>query len=241
MNKLVSSSQIIADIKDELGPMFIDSVPMINRFIAREIKKVVGKAYLTACISVETVDGCNLVLPDCAVLFEGAIWGDHGCECNNLFKNFSFQNYRGSQGVRIGNLDTNTCVVYPSKLANGVLQFMYNYHDQKITVKTWGWQKDDCGHIMIPELLIDYCIAVVKYKMIGRKMHSGNTDRFIWNLYKEAQRLLDLRYKEAIGNSVTMDDDEYAEIVDVLNDPLSGNPFPNGLPRIPYDSNLLMV
>ena len=242
MNKLVSLNQVIADLRDEMGDSFTDNRPMVNRMLRRELKKVIGRAYLTPCISVHVIDGCNLVLPDCAMLFEGAIWGDHGCDCFALFKDFQFKNYKGSAGLNIGAYEDGRCgiAMYHAIASDGTIQFSRNLNGQPITVKTWGWKKDECGTIMVPEKLIDYCIAVITYKVAKRKVQSKskNSGDFAW--YKEAMRLLDLRFRQAMAMSEVIYDHERLELVNMVNDPLSGNPFPDNS-LITFQSNLLEI
>lgn len=241
--KLISSKQVIADLNDEIGNQLGNNLPQVNRWINKALRKVVGRSHLEPRIEVLTFDGCRLALPAEAVLIQGIIWGDHGCECNSLFdSNFEFFRAKGGASYQIGDISgpvmkfSNYSQIVNS---NGYLQFERDYDGQCVTIKMYCFPTD-CGNILFPEDLIDPILAYLKYRMAERKMWE-KPNQYTKMMYNEYKQLWGMRYLEAHGDGEEIEDNELDSIAKLLSNPLTGYPFPYSTNRMSGASGMYVI
>lgn len=162
INKAISIKNAIIDAQLLLGLDHDKDNSVFTTWAYRAEQEIGTKATMERKRVVLTIEGCAACLPDDAAILEGAIMGDQGCDCADLFARVCC-----GGTVFVNNSDANlsgflVVDVYGSEgeVAYGVVDytiqdnkivFSSNYDGQQVTVQYQGYKTDCDGFLMIGE------------------------------------------------------------------------------------------
>lgn len=231
INKLVSIKNAVIGAQALLGLDHDKDNPMFTTWAVQAEEEIGSKAAMERKRVVLTIEGCAVCLPDDAMILEGAILGDYGCDCADLFDG----TFCGPSGtVFINNTNANlsgflivdiagTSGDVPVGIVNYTIQdnkivFSSNYDGQSVTVQYQGYKTDCDGFMEIGQNHVRAITAfIVWHDYMRRKKKTGADMAQLqywerqWNTLCSHARaddaMLTLPEREAIA---TMHSDPYA-------------------------------
>ena len=227
-SKLVSIKNPVMNAFDDMGIDISRDVPVFTRWAAEAERNGIASFYsLRRKRAVLTVQGCVAPIPCEASFVQGAILGDHGCDCGELFD-------RCFSGVIVTAMhaDNSFLVVDVSENDNlsysrikwdvrqGMMVFSDNLNGKKVTIQYLGFDEDADGFPMVSEGHVMAIVAFIMYKYAARsrfspnKMDHGDLAHF----WKEWMRMC----SEARADDAMLSDSDRQEIVAMIHDPYIG-------------------
>lgn len=224
INKLVSINNVLLNLMDDLGLDHGKYRPTFTNWALMAERNIGGVAGYKRKWAVLKIDKCSAEIPCDAKVLEMALMGNHGCDCQDLFKNYYCNipttNAVWDNGFLIIDKPTNDNYAgYVNYVVqNNYLVFDKNYDGQDITIQYLGVEVDENGIPLVGinhlEAIAEYC----KYKYWERNIRNSN----------DLGRKRDHKYEwerlcaRARGEDAEPTEAERRFIVDKINDPLAG-------------------
>lgn len=193
-NKLISIKNPIINALDMCGADHTKDLPSFYNWAYEAEKQIKSKYNFIRTIKVLDIEGCVACLPlDCAYL-EVALFGDYGCDCQNLFtlwcgritnsttttETSSFYIVDVANSGSNATMDINT-VSYT--IQDNKILFNHNYDGQKVTIQYQGYKCDCEGFMEISE---NHVLAIKDYICLQyylRRKRKSNDDFAMINRY----------------------------------------------------------
>lgn len=232
INKLISIRNPIVDALDLVGADRSVDMPVFTTWAIQAEKEIYSTPPLKRNRAVLDIVGCRAAIPCCVLKLEGAIMGDHGCDCGNLFDNCFlggniFINGETPAGMLIVDYDPSASgsatgfVAY--QIQDNHIVFNNNYDGQKVTIQYKGYEEDEHGFIMISE---NHVRAITEYILWKYGVRSEYTQKqlSLQSTMTHRQEWFRLcKHSRAMDNM--LNDSERAEINNLVNDPYKGRGF----------------
>ena len=231
INRLISIKNPIIDALDMVGADRSVDMPIFTTWAIQAEKEIFSTPPLKRTRAVLDIVGCRAEIPCCVSVLEGAIMGDHGCDCGDLFNRYCLGNIFIADGTPSGML----IVDYDSSVEGGFtgylayqiqdnhIVFRNNMDGKKVTIQYKGYQEDEDGFIMISE---NHVRAITEYILWKYGVRSEYTQKQLsmqsTMLHKQEWFRL-CKHSRALDNM--LNDSERAEINDLVNDPYKGRGF----------------
>lgn len=246
MNKLVSISQAINKALDNMGMEDDREIPVLIDWAMEAEDKIDSFYSYVERINVLDVDDCSAKLPCGTKKLVGILFGDHGCDCGTYFG----RALTVSSGGRITAIGEGLVVIDVSsgstalsgvgyKIQNHKIVFDSNFGgDQKITVKTLGYEIDEDGFPMVNENHIVAIAAYLEWRLMNRSKHKPGGVSYSRGDMIDQERYWNNECSLARANDDFLSREQYAQLAALYNDPLTGFYQPYFL-RHPGDNNFI--
>lgn len=203
---------------------------MFTRWAVMAENKIASYNTYKRKIFVLKVCGCTAELPPCIIGVMGLLVGDHGCDCATVFNrlygyinrsnfktgyNFSFMVVDAESGFSknslMWNIQNNQIIISGS-----------NLDQQYITIEALVLEHDENNIPLINENHVDAIGAFIEMRWMMRMRHRKGDMQYTGNEILTAQSEWQYQCGNAIAEDGEMTDSERAEVVAMINDPLSG-------------------
>ena len=228
INKLISIKSPIVDALDMVGGDRSVDMPVFMTWAYQAEKEIGSPLPLKRKRAVLDIVGCKAALPCCVETLEGAIMGDHGCDCADLFNNCFlgnvFINTQSPPSFLIVDYNPNATDYYGGivdyQIQDNHIVFKNNLDGKKVTIQYKGYDEDKEGFLMISE---NHARAITEYILWKYGVRSEYTQKplapALTNQHKlEWFRLC--RHSRAMDNLLTPSD--RIELTGLVNDPYKG-------------------
>jgi hypothetical protein len=236
INKLVSIKNPIINALDLAALDHDKHLPLFMTW-AYQAEEEIGSYYQFerqwACLD---ICGCVATLPDNAIKLEGAIMGEHGVDCGNIFNtvfsNKTFSSLTGDNSFLVVDVNdvntTSNCGMVPFHCQDNKLIFDNCLKQDKITIQYLGYKLDCDGFMEIGQNHVEAITHHILYKWCMRKRKKGGADlqEMQWH-YREWDRLC--AHSRALDADLSISDRE--EIADMYHNPYSGRGLYVGMNR----------
>jgi len=187
INKLVSIRNAIIGANALLGLDHDKDTPIFTMWAVQAEQEIGSKGAMERKRVVLDIHGCAACLPDDAMILEGAILGDQGCDCADLF-NRTFCGASGTVFINNANVNTYGFLIVdiagvsgdvPVGMVDYTIQdnkivFASNYDGQKVTVQYQGFKVDCDGFMEVGENHIRAITAfIIWHDYMRRKKKTG--------------------------------------------------------------------
>lgn len=240
INKLISIKNPIIDALDMVGADRSVDMPIFMNWAMQAEKEIFSTPPAKRQRKVLDIVGCRAEIPCCAMVLEGAIMGDHGCDCGDLFDRCFLGNIFVNAGTPAGFLivdystpDNVTETGFKAyEIQDNHIVFKQNLDGHKVTIQFKGYEEDDQGFIMISE---NHVRAITEYILWKYGVRSEYTQKQLslqsTDLHRREWNRL-CRHARAMDNM--LNESERAEMALLVNDPYKGygysvGMFPTGL------------
>lgn len=238
INKAISIQNPVIDAITLLGLDHDKDKPVFTRWAELAEKEIGTQAALERKRVVLTIEGCAACLPNDAEILEGAILGDHGCGCGDLFDStfcgqggvFSVNNSSGDMGSFLI-VDVVKTGEQPYGFVNYTIQdnklvFSADYDGKKVTVQYQGLKTDCDGFIEISQNHVEAITEFIMWKHYVRKKRKSSAEFQQMMLHqKEWFRLCS--HARADDNQLTPPERE--RIAQMISDPYAGRGLAIGM------------
>lgn len=244
INKLISIYNPIVDALDYVGADRSVDLPIFTTW-ATAAEKEIGSVYsFVRKRKVIDICGCTAEIPCDAFKIDAAIFGDHGCDCGDLFNGCFFPggNWFANTSAQTG---TFLIVDLDSSLSGspGIINFQIQNNKivlpsdmdgQKITIQYIGYQEDDKGFIMISE---NHTRAITEYILWKYGIRSAYSQKPINpSLIAEHKREWFRLCRHARADDAILTPGERELIAQAFNDPYKGRGFWVGMKSQWFDT-----
>src|SRR3990167_7925459 len=159
INKLVNIRNAIIGANALLGLDHDKDTPTFTMWAIQAEEEIGSKGAMDRKRVVLTIEGCAVCLPDDAMILEGALLGDYGCDCADLFNstfcaggtvfiNNSNANLSGFLIVDVAGVSGDVPVgMVDYTIQDNKIVFASNYDGQSVTIQYQGY-KTDCDGFM---------------------------------------------------------------------------------------------
>lgn len=238
INKAISIQNPVIDAITLLGLDHDKDKPVFTRWAVLAEKEIGTKAALERKRIVLTIEGCSACLPDDAEILEGAILGDYGCECGDLFDStfcgaggvFSVNNSSGDMGsfliVDVYNSGEQQYGFVNYTIQDNKLVFSADYDGQSVTVQYQGLKTDCDGFPLISENHVEAIREYIMYMNYVRKKRKTGAEFQQMMLHKNEWFRL-CSHARADDNMLTMPERE--TIARMNSDPYAGRGLSVGM------------
>jgi|SRR6478609_5825211 len=234
INKLISIKNPIIDALDMMAVDHDKHIPMLMVW-ATLAEKEIGGSNVVRKWKVLDVCGIFAELPCDISYIEGAIFGNHGCECSGLFNKI----FIGKAPYIYGTNDSPFLIVDVFPYGNNGQCNIINYgiQDNKlvfeaclnqdhITIQYMGYETDCDGFLMVGQNHVEAITEFLTYKWLKRKRRKTNADMNEMNMaYREWSRLC----AHARALDAELNPSERQEVSDMINDPYAGKSLAAGM------------
>lgn len=218
---------------EDLGLDETRMVPLLKRWCVEADHKIGSYYAYQRKICVVEVCECKAELPCSAVSVLGWIYGDHGCDCGLLFRQcFGLQQSMGIavSGLNgfefvdaVGHQGSPRCVQVGWEIQNNHIVFNQSFPaGTKITIQYLGYQEDDDGFPMINNNHLTAMSAYMEWKLALQSRWKPSVKTQNEMAIKEMQRRWAQECRQARAEDATPSESERAEMVAMVNDPISG-------------------
>ena len=189
INKLVSIRNAIIGANALLGLDHDKDTPVFTLWGIEAEEEIGSKGAMERKRVVLTIEGCAVCLPDDAMILEGAILGDHGCDCADLF-NQTFCGTGGTVFVNNANINNYGFLIVDIAgvsgdvpvgmvdytIQNNKIVFAANYDGQSVTVQYQGAVLDCDGFMQIGKNHVRAITAYIIWKDYERRKKKTGAD-----------------------------------------------------------------
>lgn len=237
---MVSIDIPVLNALEDMGIDVTKDIPTFTRWAAEAEKEIGSYFSYKRKRAVLTISNCSAKLPCDAAFVQGALLGDHGTDCAELFK----QSFDVAVSLAAEQSDTFLVVSVPDpnstialsglkwQAQQGNFVLSHNYDKQKVTIQYLGFSLDDRGLPLICEGHAEAIVEFIMYKFCVRsrfspiKMDHSDIQRH----YKEWNRLC----SHARADDAEISESDRNEIISMIHDPWIGYGMTNLTNRSDY-------
>lgn len=228
LNKLISIRNPIIDALDMVGADRSVDMPIFTTWAIQAEKEIASHPPLKRQRKVLTIEGCRAELPCCIMKLEGAIMGDHGCDCSDLFNRCFmgdvFINGSSPTGFMIVDYNPSATNYFGGYIYNEIqdnhIVFRNDLDGQKITIQYKGYEEDEHGFIMISE---NHVRAITEYILWKYGVRSEYTQKMLppaLTLEHKMEWFRLCKHSRAMDSELSPAERE--ELNQLVNDPYKG-------------------
>jgi hypothetical protein len=237
INKAVSIKNAVIGAQILLGLDHDKDNPIFTTWAVQAEEEIGSKGAMERKRVVLDIEGCAACLPDDARILEGALLGDYGCDCADLFNNtfcnggtiFTNQSNADLSGFLIVDIFTSGETPYGFvnyTIQNNKIVFSSNYDGQKVTVQYQGALTDCDGFIEIGENHVRAVTAFIMWHDFMRRKKKTQADMQQLGYWKNEWNQL---CSHARADDAILTQPEREEIAAMLADPYAGRGLSVGM------------
>ena len=238
INKLVSVRNAIIGAQALLGIDHDKDNPWFTLWAIQAEEEIGSKGAMERKRCVLTIEGCAACLPNDAMILEGALLGDYGCDCGDLFTStfcggtVTVNNSSGDlSGFLIVDINVSGDIPYGQvdyTIQDNKLVFASNYDGQKVTVQYQGRKLDCDGFMEIGENHVRAVTAFIMWhyymRFAGKKTNNASL-----NLVGYWEKQWNVLCSHARADDAILTPPEREAIALSLSDPFSGRGLSVGM------------
>jgi hypothetical protein len=230
-NKLISIKNPIVDAMEMLGVDHDRFLPMFTNWATIAENDIGSYFQYVKKRTVIDIENCTACLPSDCMFLQRALYGDYGCDCEDLFMNVC-SNITQISSADQTNMDTSGFLIVditgggstvwtsiPHVVQNNKIILDKNYNGQKLTIQYLGLETDCDGFVMISQNHVQAIMwnIIWKYYFQKKAMNSleygkMNDAKVEWNR--------ECAHARAVDGELT--ESERDRIVTMLHDPYIG-------------------
>lgn len=231
--KKISIKIPVFEFIENLGLDETRMMPLLKRWAVEADHKIGSYYAYKRQICVVEVKECKAELPCGAVSVLAWIYGDHGCDCGLLFSQcYSTQvslgiAVSGLNGFEfidaVGHQGSCRCVQVGWEIQNNHIVFNKSFPaGTKITIQYLGYEEDSDGFPLVNENHGSAITAFLEWQLAKQSRWKPTVKTQNENAIKEMERSWAQECRQARAEDAQPSDSERAEIVAMINNPLSG-------------------
>lgn len=239
INKVISIDNVLLDLLDDLALDHTKYTPMFARWIQKAEDKIGSRYQYKKKKAVLDIKGCTAELPCDAMSLQLAIMGSQGCNCDDLYNQFTCGAYTPAVAGQIIGVNNLSFLVVDTvqagqatawtnfvdyEIQDNKIIFKNNYDGYQVTIQYLGLQTDCEGILMIGQNHVDAIGWYCKWKFYDRNVRSGIDLGKSRDAKMEWERqCLSARAKDA---QESFTESERARVVEMNHDALIGYSLP---------------
>jgi len=182
INKLISIKEAILEASEDMGFDLTRDKPVFAMWAVRAEKDIGSYYSYIRKRAVLTIKNCRAELPCSAAYLKAVVYGDHGCDCGELFAGLYGWGLQWEAGGTtlfgaeifsvVDPLGSFSLYGERYEVQNNCIVFSTNMDGQKVTVEYLGLEEDCDGFVMINENHVPAIIEYIMWKFCVRSRFS---------------------------------------------------------------------
>ena len=230
-NKLISIRNPIQDAMEMLNIDHDRFLPKFTNWATKAETEIGSYFQFTRKRTVLTVENCVACLPCDCVFLQRALYGDYGCDCDDLFASVcsgltqiatSDQSNLDTSGfliVDVGGGGASTWSSIPHVVQNNKIILEKNYDGAKLTIQYLGYELDCDGFVMISQNHVSAIMWYVSWMHYFSKVNINSYEYGKMNK-AETEWHRECSHARAVDGEAT--ESERNKIISILHDPYIG-------------------